>query len=226
MSLLHRRAIKKAASPYYNFTAPAGSTLFGRVEYTNSLTETFEVSPSHTGGSITTSNLGGLSYGSWNSSKIPPTWVDFGSKYWWWNGNAGSWTQSGSMSFGCFIVRTASVIADAAIISNWVNNIERWHSGFIGSSTSIGVYGTGGGAMTTLTLNQVYWLNVTYNSSTVSMYLDNTLVSQQSSRGGSASGYLSLANYYAIGNYVPGTGRVYVNNLRIFRDSSTVFLPS
>ena len=160
-------------------------------------------------------------------SKIPPTWVDFGSKYWWWEGTAGSWTGSGgSASFGCFIVRVASVTADAAIISNWVNNKERWHSGFVGSSTSIGVYGTGGGAMTALTVNRVYWLNVTYDGTTVSMYIDNSLVSQQTGRSGSASGYLSLANYYAIGNYRPGTGQVYVNNLRIFRDSSTVFLPS
>ena len=110
------------------------------------------------------------------------------------------------------------------MITNWVNNIERWYSGFSNGTDRITVYG---GVDTILTQNRVYWVNVTYDGTTQKMYIDNVLAtSATGANKAGASGYLTIANYYAAGSYRPGTGVLYVNNFKIYTGTSSTFTPS
>ena len=219
------KIVISAYNPIYTFSTPSGGTLWGTLQnVSGSTTESFTVSPS-TGGTLTTTTLAGLSGGSWDTSRLESNWIDFGSKYWWWDGTAGSWTQSGTMSCGFFLVRTGAVSQYAALVANWVNNQERWYTGF--SNGTDRIMAAEGGADYVLTQNQVYWVNITYDGGTgIKLYIDGNLVSTGVGRTGSASGYLSIANYYAAGNYRPGTGVLYVNNFKIYTGSTSLFSPS
>lgn len=207
----------------YTFTVPSGGTLWGNLQYVNTLTSSFTVSPSTSGGSATTSTLAGLSGGNWSLSRLPSsTWLNANSFYYWWNGNAGSWTYGGTFSIGFFMVCTSSTASSgSAIIANWVNNIEAW--GML-SNGSNNVYYEYNGASKTFTLNQVYWVNLVCNGSNITMYVDDV----SSSVGTTAyktggSGYLSLFNYYSVGSYRPAG--VYINNLKIYTGTSSKFGP-